>query len=190
MADALSTRLNKLPDPTKQDDYSARYRRELIMEWAITALENSKRKEDIIPLLKQEAPITYCYETLVKHLLSARRKTDARKAAVEGFEKTIGLLPGIAWRLASQLREMARRDKNLPLVASYRAMEFFNQPILETYRNLKKTTQAIDEWLSIRETVLHFLETGIRPDIPSTKGKKGKPPSTTKTWVLPATEIS
>ena len=189
-ADALLVRLKELPEPVKQDYSSDRYKREHVMNWAIEALLCAGRKAEVIPLLEREAPVSYCYVTLVEHLLSANRKEDARQAAVDGFGKTIEHLPGIAWELERKLREIAQRDKDLPLAAAYCAWEFFKDPSLSTYRDLEATCLAAGKWPDVRENILHFLETGIRPDIPTVEGKKTNPPAPPKPWPLPATEIS
>ncbi len=190
VTDALLTRLNKLPKLKKQDNYSIGYEREQIMRWAIKALENSGRKVEVIPLLEREAPITHCYVMLIEHLLSEGHKEDARKVAVDGFGKTINYLPGIAWDLEKKLCSMAQHEKDLPLVASYCALEFFEDPSLATYCNLEKAARDIGEWPGVREAIMHFLETGVRPDIPLATGKKKNFLVPPKAWALPATEIS
>jgi uncharacterized Zn finger protein len=69
------------------------------MDWLIIALNSAGRKDEVIPLLKREAPVTNCYEDLVDSLISAGRINEAEKYAREGFAGTIGNMRGISWKL-------------------------------------------------------------------------------------------
>ena len=131
VADLLLDRLKGLPAARKESDFSAVYRRRGMMNWAIEALERCGRRKDIIPLLEREAPITQCYGTLVEHLLSATRRAEAKVVAVDGFRQTIDSAPRIAWDLEAKLLRIAEQDKDLPLVATYRSLEFFHRPSLD-----------------------------------------------------------
>jgi uncharacterized Zn finger protein len=188
-ADVLLGRLSKRPTKKQRDDVAPSYRRQRVMNRAIQALENSDREKEIIPLLEQEAPITDCYELLVDRLVAANRTEEAKKAAIDGTRKTRGKYDGIAWRLAEKLREIASAEKDHPLAAAYRALEFFDRPSLHLYQPLKEDLHNADLWPSVREGLLNFLETGIRPDMASTNGQQNKASKPPKGWPLPAPEV-
>ncbi len=188
-ADVLLGRLSKLPTKKQRDDFSTSHRRSRVMNRAIQALENSDREEEIIPLLEREAPITDCYEMLVDRLVTANRTEEAKKVAIDAVKKTRGKHDGITWKLAAKLREMASADENHPLAAAYRALEFFNRPTLHLYQPVKEELIETDLWPSVREGLLDFLETGVRPDMPPTKEQRKKASKTLKGWPLPAPEV-
>jgi len=85
-------------------------------------MERSGRQTDIVGLLQREAPITHCYGKLVSALLIASREQEAHDWIVEGFAKTIDELPGIAWGLAKQLRDMASRKKYVHSIENENAL--------------------------------------------------------------------
>lgn len=160
------------------------------MNWAIEALERCGRHKDIIPLLEREAPITQCYGILVKHLLSAKRIAEAKSVATDGFHQTIDSAPGIAWDLESKLLMIAELEKDLPLVAAYRSLEFFNRPSLDSYKTLKKAANASGQWPAVREAIIRFLEAGTRPDLQAAKTPNNGKSKVAEVWPLPSTEIS
>jgi uncharacterized Zn finger protein len=196
VADRLGERLEKSAVPADSKDersFSGRYKRERLMGWVIRALVQGGRKGEVIPLLEREAPITGCYEELVDRLISARRRKEAREWAKRGFEENIGNLRGIAWNLEGKLRDLAEREKNRPLVAAYRAMEFFARADLSNYTALEKASKQAKVWPEVRNAVLHFLETGNRPDAEggtsSSKARSKESSSKPVTWPLPPTEL-
>lgn len=190
VADILLSRLDALPTAQKKNDFSTSYRRQQIMDWAVDALQQCGRDVDIIPLLQREAPITQCYGALVEQLLAEGRRTEAEAAAVDGFRQTIDSSSGIAWSLETKLCSMAQEDKNLPLVAAYRALEFFNRPSLESYKTLEQASKAVGQWHAAREAAIGFLETGKRPELPEPGETGAKVSKYGKSWPLPDTEIS
>jgi uncharacterized Zn finger protein len=115
----------------------------------------------------------------VKRLIESDLTDKAAEWARKGFDQTLEKLPGIAWELESQLRELAARDNNAPLVAAYRAMEFFETSSAQSYSELEKAAKTAGVWDAIRKPILDFLETGRRPDIPikvsaGSTNRKGK----------------
>jgi uncharacterized Zn finger protein len=152
-----------------------------------TALERSGRQTDIIDLLQREAPITHCYDKLVSALLTAGRKQEAHDRIVEGFAKTIDKLPGIAWRLAEQLIDMAKREKQHANIASVLALKFFYRPDTALYRELEKAAKCIRCWPAVRQALLAYLETGVRPDLQPKKKHKTSIPSSN--WPLPPCDL-
>lgn len=174
-ADTLLKRLASFASKgPKDDDFSSKYRRESIMRWAITALENSGRKVEIIPLLGKEAPVTFCYERLVDALIAEKRMGDAAFRAREGYEKTVNRYAGIAGNLLHKLWEIAGLEKNHLLVAALKSFDFFSNPDLEKYKALQKAAQAAGVWPAVREAVLYYLETGRQPDASRTGAKQAK----------------
>lgn len=189
-ADSLLERLERLPAAQMKTDFSTGYRRKRIMNWAIEALQRCGRRKDIIPLLEREAPITQCYGNLVEHLLSAKRTIDAKSVATHGFHQTIDGAPGIAWDLESKLLRMAELEKDLPLVAAYRSLEFFNRPSLDSYKTLRKAAEDSGQWPGVREAARTFLETGTRPDLEGSDKRNPVKSKVAEVWPLPSTEIS
>jgi uncharacterized Zn finger protein len=203
VADVLGERLAQFPLANKKEDFHHSYMRERLMRWVVRSLEKGGRKDEIIPLLEQEAPITQCYENLVKRLMATGERAKAKEWAYRGFEDTHEKFLGIASNLETRLREMAERDKDYPLAAAFRAYEFFDRPSLDSYLKLKKAASKSGNWPKVRKAVLLYLEKGVRPDNPQKtaapeKGRRGKKKPTkssndasrsTAGWPLPSTGL-
>ena len=187
VSDVLSKRLQVRTVPGDNATFSDNYKRENLSRWLQTALERSGRQSDIIGLLQREAPITHCYDKLVSALLTAGRDQEAHDWIIEGFAKTIDNLPGIAWRLAEQLIDMAKREKQHSNVASVLALKFFYRPDTALYRELEKAAKRIRCWPAVRQALLAYLETGVRPDLQPTKKHKASIPSSN--WPLPPCDL-
>jgi len=165
VSDVLAKRLQTQTIPADNTKPPDRYKRENLTRWLQTALEKNSRQTDIIDLLQREAPITHRYDKLVSALLTAGREQEAHDWSVEGFAKTIDKLPGIAWRLAEQRRDMATRKKRHSDIASLLALEFFYRPDTALYCTLEKVAKRIRCWPTVRKALLGYLETGVRPDL-------------------------
>jgi uncharacterized Zn finger protein len=187
VSETLDSRLQSQTVPQDNGTFSDNYKRENLSRWLQTALERSGRQTDIIDLLQREAHITHCYDKLVSALLNAGRKQEAHDWIIEGFSKTIDKLPGIAWRLAEQLMDMAKRGKQHASTASVLALKFFYRPDTALYRELEKAAKRIRCWPAVREALLAYLETGVRPDIQPTKKHTTSIPSSN--WPLPPCDL-
>ena len=168
VADTLRNRLDEMSTSVEDDEddsFSRRYHRQGLMRWLIVALERAGRKGEVIPLLEREAPITGCYLALVERLIRARRREDAARWAKEGFERTVQKWPGIAWALLEKLTHMAELHKEWHKAAAWRALAFFHQPGVSCYATLEKMSKKAGYWADVRAAVLHYLETGQRPDL-------------------------
>ncbi len=187
VAGELEKRLQAQPVPGDSATSSGHYQRENLSRWLQTALEKGGRQTDIIDLLQREAPITRCYDKLVSALLTAGRKQEAHDWIVKGFAKTIDELPGIAWQLAEQLRELAKRKKQYADIASLLALQFFYRPDTALYCELEKAAKRLQCWSAVRESLLAYLETGVRPDLQAMKGRKTK--ATSSNWPLPPSDL-
>ncbi len=187
VSEILESRLQAQTVPKDNDTFSDCYKRENLSRWLQTAMERSGRQTDIVGLLQREAPITHRYDKLVSALLTADRDQEAHDWIVEGFAKTIDKLPGIAWGLAKQLRDMASRKKQHANIASLLALEFFYRPDTALYCKLEKVTQRIRCWPAVREALLAYLETGVRPDLQPAKKHNTK--ALSLNWPLPPCDL-
>jgi uncharacterized Zn finger protein len=182
VARSLQARLKNMPAP-RADSYSSRYDRETVMNWLINAFERSGQKDKVLPLLEQEAHATQCYSRLADRFLQAGQPEKAREWCIEGFRKTAKESPGIASSLQNKLRELAGREKKFDMAAAYRVQDFFAQPSAANFTELKKAAEKIKCWPAVRAAVLHFLESGQRPDSPARNGKE-------PIWPLPRPEVA
>ena len=187
VSEILESRLQAQKVPQDNGTFSDSYKRENLSRWLQTALERSGRQTDIIGLLQREAPITYRYDKLASALLTAGREQEAHDWIVEGFAKTIDKLPGIAWLLAEQLIDMARREKQHANIASVLALKFFYRPDTALYRELEKAAKRIRCWPAVQQALLTYLETGMRPDLQPTKKHQTSIPSSN--WPLPPCDL-
>jgi uncharacterized Zn finger protein len=187
VSDVLAKRLQIQTVPGDNAEFSDRYKRENLSGWLKTAMEKSGHQTDIIDLLQREVLITHSYDNLVSALLTAGRDQEAHDWIIEGFEKTIDNLPGIAWRLVEQLRDMATRKKQHTDIASLLALEFFYQPDTALYCKLEKVAKRIRCWPNVRESLLAYLETGVRPDLQPTKKHRTK--ALSSNWPLPPSDL-
>ena len=69
LADRLVLRLKKMKRSRGQDDFSRNYERDRLSNWAIHALDQAGRKDEIMPLCEAEAKKTGNYERLVNLLI-------------------------------------------------------------------------------------------------------------------------
>ena len=182
VADVLEARLNSMVKPVSSG-FSDTYGRRKVLDMLLKANERSGRQEKIIPLLEGEAAACQCYVRLVDVLLSGGEREKTRQWCIRGFQCTAENAPGIAADLQKKLRVMAETEKNHPLVAAYRAQDFFAHSSRGTYTELRKAAEKAKIWPTVRDGVLRYLETGRRPD-PAVSEKK------TALWPLPAPEVS
>jgi len=183
----LGKRLQAQTVPEDNAASSVCYKRENLSLWLQTAMERSGRQTDVIDLLQREAPITHCYDKLVSALLTADREQEAHDWIVAGFAKTIDKQSGIAWQLVKQLRDMASRKKQHANIASLLALEFFYRPDTALYCKLEKAAKRIRCWPAVREALLAYLETGVRPDLEPTKKNITK--ASSSKWPLPPNDL-
>ena len=200
VADELARRMEGILVTAQREanDSDRNYNRQAVMHWLLDALRHADREGEIAAILEGEAEITHCYVELVDHLLAEKQSERAADWARKGFERTIDKLPGIAWSLEGRLRDLAVRKRDRPLIAAFRAMEFFNQPEVERYEALRKAAASLGFWDAIRPMLLSWLETGIRPDVKPVgetprrrrRGAMPVPPAVPcHSWPLPATGL-
>jgi uncharacterized Zn finger protein len=163
VADELNTRLQALAKPSATSDLHRDYRRDRIVQWLIDALDAAGRQAEALAVCEAEARLAGGYERLVRRLLTEGRLDDATRWATEGVEKTPTQRPGVAHSLRVLLREVAEQRKDWPLVAAYRAEEFFASPHLGTLKTLLNAAGQAGCASPVRAAALQFLETGERP---------------------------
>ena len=175
-ADRLLRRLKEFKSSQSAADFSYNYERNQLSNWAIHALEQAGRKDEIIPLCITEVKCTGSYDRLVEHLLAVRRYEDAEQWIQKGIAATKKKWPGIASSLRDKLREIRTRQKNWPAVAAIQVEEFVRHPSRQTFTDCRKAASKIKAWPRIRESLLGYLE-------------KGKPPWKHKSWTIPASGL-
>ncbi|MDF1590667.1 MAG: hypothetical protein P1P89_04050 [Desulfobacterales bacterium] len=172
LADRLLLRLKEVKHSKGADDFSRRYERDRLSDWAIYALDQAGRKDEIIPLCEAEANKTGSYDRLVKLLVSARRYEEAECWIREGVQATKDKWPGIAAGLRNALREIRTQQKNWPVVAAIQVEEFVRRPSRQAFTSCQKAAAKVMAWPEVREFLLQYLE-------------KGEPPWKREGWSLP-----
>lgn len=177
LAEELARRLVQNQSSKTQDNYSENFQRDRLSNWLILALEQAGRRDEIVPLCRQEAEKTGSYLRLVEQLKKAKRWEEAEQWVRKGIAATEKPLPGIADQLRTAFREMRERQRDWRSVATLRADEFFHEPSLQTFQALEKAAQRAGVGAEVRTAALQYLETGARPQ-PSTP-----------LWPLPESEL-
>jgi uncharacterized Zn finger protein len=163
LADRLRLRLKEMKAPKGKADYGHRYERDRLSDWLIHALTQAGREEEIVTLCETEARKTGNYSRLVELLISARRYEAAEKWIREGHRTTQDKWPGIAAGLRDKLLEIRIRQKNWHAVAAMQVEAFVSRPSRQAYAECKKAAGKIKVWPTMRQSLLHYLETGEAP---------------------------
>jgi uncharacterized Zn finger protein len=162
-ADRLLGRLKRFKGTKSADNFSRSYERHRLSGWAIHALEQAGREDEIIPLCVAEAKRTGSYDRLVKRLVAARRYEDAERWIQEGIRATKEKWPGIAADLRDKLRKIRSLEKNWPVVAAMQVEEFVRHPSRQAFVECKKANSKTRVWNIVRESLLQYLEKGELP---------------------------
>jgi uncharacterized Zn finger protein len=157
--------------------FSQTFRRDRLSNWLILALERAGRRDEIIPLCRQEAEKTGSYLRLVERLMKAKQWEEAEAWIRKGIAAIEKRWPGIAVQLRTAFREMRERQQDRHAAAALRADEFFLEPSVQTFRALDQAAQQAGVGPEVRAAAMQYLETGIRPQ-PSTQ-----------LWPLPESEL-
>lgn len=180
LADKL---IKRLKDFSKAKD--DRYDRDRLTDWIITALKNSGRMAEIVPLCEKEAVRTDSYVRLVRILMETHQWRSADQWIQKGIQATDKKWPGIADQLRESLREIREKQGDWLQVAALRADDFFINPSLETFQELKVAAKKSKAWDKVKPAVLNYLETGKIPlpgsswplpeaDVPKAKERRPK----------------
>jgi uncharacterized Zn finger protein len=163
LADRLLERLHGLKGTKGADDFSRNYARDRLSNWAIHALEEADREEEIIPLCIAEAKRTGSYERLVKRLVAARRYEDAEKWIKEGIRDIGPKWPGLAAGLRDKMREIRTLEQNWPVAAALQVEEFVRRPSCHAFTECQPASDKTEAWPKVRQALLRYLEKGELP---------------------------
>ncbi len=163
LANQLLTQLKTLAPSREEDEFSRRYARDRLTDWAVHALEQAGRSDEIIPLCEAEARKTKNYDRLVEWLLHRRRYEEAERWIREGIQAAAQRGFGVADSLREQFTTLLTRRKNWPALAAFAAEEFVREPALETWAECEKAARRINVWPQVREHLLACLDTGVPP---------------------------
>jgi len=182
VADELLNRLDKLPTA---GDFTREYQRRKVADFAILALEEAGRDDEIIPLCEREARESGSYQRLVERLLAAGRSAEAEQWARAGVAATARQYPGVASALREVICTVRADAGDWAMVAALRAEAFFDSPSLPALRALETAAEQAGVASAVRAAALHYLETGRLPQREARPvGGASIPP-----WPLPGTGI-
>jgi uncharacterized Zn finger protein len=161
VADVLAKRLKS---PVKEEDsFSRKYQRTRTADWLIDALKKAGRDDEVLAVCEREARASDSYERLITLLLEKKQYDDAERWAAEGIEKTAGKLPGIAASLGKLMAKAAEARKQWNDLAAHAALEFFEHPSHERFKQLISGAGKAACQDCVRSFSVGFLETGRSP---------------------------
>jgi uncharacterized Zn finger protein len=161
VADSLLKRLDT--GDFRKSDFSRDYKRDRLADWAIHALEQAGRNEEIIPLCESEAQKTDSYVRLVNRLIALERFEDAERWIRKGIAATKQEYSGIASQLRGTLLTIRTRQQDWSSVAILQVEEFVRSPSVRTFENCKDAADRLDAWPSIRHALRDHLASGQLP---------------------------
>jgi uncharacterized Zn finger protein len=183
LADQLLAQLQAMPSSKGRDEFSRSYARERLSNWAIHALQQAGRTDEILPLCEAEAPETHSYDRLVERLIRERRYEEAEHWIREGIRATEKKWPGIAFSLRDRFKAIRAARKDWPALAALAAEEFVRSPSWKALADCEKASHEIHVWPQVREHLLTYLEHGVLPwkqkgwPFPATGLEAPKPPA-------------
>ncbi len=163
LSDQLLASLSKLKSIRGATNCSRNYERDRLSNWAIHALEQAGREDEIIPLCIAEARQTGSYDRLVNQLVTAQRYEEAEHWIHKGVLATKEKWPGIAYTLRGKLKGIRTQQQNWPAVAAMQTEEFVRHPSLQTFTECKKICTKARIWPNVRKSILGYLEKGELP---------------------------
>jgi uncharacterized Zn finger protein len=127
-------------------------------------LEEAGRGDEILPLCRKEAENTGSYVRLVKYLLKNNQPEEAEEWIAKGIQATDSQWPGISAELRKHLEEIRKAQGDWHGITVMRAVEFFRDPCLETWKETQEAAKKAGLWESVRTCALNYLETGRLPN--------------------------
>lgn len=182
VADNLLSRLNSSP---AAGNFTQEYQHGRVIDFAILALEEAGRDQEIIPLCLQEAAAGRGYQRLVGRLLDAGRSTEAEQWARTGIAATARQHPGIAGSLREVLYKLRSEANDWAMVAALHAESFFDSPSLASMQALMAAAERAGVVPAVRAAAMHYLESGQLPQRMARQAGNTAIPA----WPLPETGI-
>lgn len=161
VADELLKRL--AAGNVQKNDFSQTSTRDQISHWAIHALEQAGREQEILPLCEVEADKTDSYDRLVSRLISLGRYEDAEHWIGKGIRATDKERPGIASQLREELLTIRTCQQDWSGVTSLRVEEFVRRPSVRAFEDCREPATRFDAWPTIRQVLLAYLVNGQLP---------------------------
>ena len=184
VCDRLAQRIDNREQTPGDDERSRDYRRDVLVNWLIHAMEKAGRQNEIVPLCKREAPITLSYNRLVSRLMSERKWDEARRWCRQGIEAIADRYPGLQVELREQLQTINLQSGNPLAGVALQAEEFFARPGVEGFQALCNAASGLGVGEGVEAWCRYYLQTGRRPR--SGRRRKSDPKMD---WPLPAPEV-
>ena len=185
LANILLGRLKNFVSVKEGDQFTQNYCRDRLTDWISQALENSGRKEEIIPLLEQEAIGTGSYVRLVNRLIQDDYQEEAEKWIQRGIKAAQHSSPGTASQLRNILRKMRERQGDWLSAAAFRSDDFLVHPEIGKFKALQEAAESAGVWPAVRAAVMYYLESGALPQ----KTERIDKDQTIPSWPLPETGL-
>jgi uncharacterized Zn finger protein len=185
IVERLEQRLKTDAAPPQKDDFSYRYRRDRLSDWAITAMEQAGCSERIIPLCEREARATGSYCRLVSYLLEAGRLEDAERWCKRGISAMKGTAPGVVSRLRETMPKIATRQGDPLRAVALKAEMFFGRPSLESFQTLHEAADRSGVVHEVDAWARHYLVTGQTPPGVRGRPRRRRKKDPKEPWPLP-----
>ena len=183
-ADHLQSKLGPLPQKKRGAIFGIDRQRNHIVEKIRISLAKANRQDEVLQLLIQEAEWTGDFLSVVDHMLSNQRASEAEewiRRGIQESKKKGKVNQSVALR--QRLQQLREEEQDWTSVAALEAEAFFLNPDSGGYQKLKKAAQRVDCWEAVRTNVLFWLASPNTSEIiPGQSLSEELPP-----WPLPST---
>jgi len=163
LADRLLERLKDFKTETRDKEFQSSYYRDKFTDKIIKALANAGRNDETIHLSKQEASKTGSFNRVVKLLRDGGKQEEAEEWIRKGIAATDKNKHGIIGGLVKHLLEIRTEKRDWLFVAAIKAIDFFDRPSLETFKELLKSAERAKVKKPVEDAAMNFLRTGKKP---------------------------
>ena len=156
----FSSQLKKMPRSNRDENRFNSFRRNDVLQRAVTALKNAGDVDDAIELSISELPLCGNYEELVDLLIEVPDFDKAKQWILRGLEEG-ATSRDMVFGLTERMLKIAVLEENWPQATSIAAYFFADRATtLEAYLVVKDFCQRTGDWVKVREILLGYLETG------------------------------
>jgi len=162
-ADRIMDRLgmNGKDKQTETDD--AWYPRSLLVKWAVYALEQAGRMDEILLVYRHDAEESGNVSSLVEELIRLEQYEDAEDILRSEIKRQEDKSSWKAIGLHSDLLDLMVKMKNWLSAAAISTESFIRHPSREKFIECRKLSKKAGQWKKIRHYLLLYLETGALP---------------------------